>query len=227
MSERIRIPPQVALADVNWPLLILGVSMIVAGVAVPGTQAEVVMALIVLGAGLAVTGALGSQFRQFEIGPKGIKLNRDDSGTTPAPWVAAEAETLGQIAQLVLGNRDLAREVVEDVLAKIHRYRGRIPPNRRDAAVFKTLVAELHRREKKMWFSGRHVVDESDGTRAAVRGLEFPIRVAFVLSLDLPAKDVADILDRSEGEVSTDIETATKVLSPYIEDEDGGTHVWA
>jgi hypothetical protein len=191
--------------------------MITAGLAIPGAHVEVIMALLVLGASLAVAGALASQFRQLEIGLKGISLNRGDAEATPVPWLAAEAETLKEIAQLVLGNRELAVQVVEGVIAKVHRYRGEIPRGQRDAATFKALARELQRVEKKLWFSGARIVDESNGPRAVLRALALPVRVAFVLGLDFSDKEVAEIVDRPEAEVASDIAAARQALEPHLQ----------
>lgn len=195
--------------------------MIAAGLVVPGAHGEVVMALLVLGAGLVVAGALASEFRQLEIGLKGISLNRGSAEATPVPWLAAEAEILQGIAQLVLGNRELAAQVVEGVVAKIHRYRWGIPRGQRDAATFKALVKELYRFEKKLWFSGTTVLDESDGAWKGLRALAFPVRVAFTLSLDFPTKEVSEIVERPEPEVANDIAVATKALEPYLKAQNG------
>jgi hypothetical protein len=208
-------------ADINWPLLILGVFMIVAGVGVPGTEVNVVVALIVLGTGLVVAGALASQVKQLDIGLQGIKMSRDDGTAMPMPWLAAEADTLGGIAQLVLGNSDLAGEVVEDVLTKIHRYPGQMSQEQRDIATFKTLIADLERTEKKLWFSGSKVANELTPIQGALNALALPMRVAFVLDMEMPVKAVAEILDRPEADVAIDVEAARKALAPHIEGDEG------
>lgn len=215
VTQLSRILPVVNGSEVNWPLLILGVGMIAAGLVAPGTHTEVIMALLALGAGLVVAGALASEFRHLEIGLKGVTLNRGDAEAVPVPWLAAEAETLRGIAQLVLGNRELAAQVVEEVVAKIHHYRGAIPRGQRDAATFKALAKELYRIEKRLWFSGTTVADESEGPREVLRALAFPVRVAFVLSLDFSTKEISEIVDRPELDVASDISVATKALEPY------------
>lgn len=205
----------------NWPLAIVGVAMIVAGVAFPGTQRQAVVALIVVGAGLVAAGALAPQYKQLEIGLQGVKMSRDDGEPLPAPWLAAEAETLSGIARLVLGEGDLAREVVEDVLAKVGRYRSQIPRSKRDVATFKTLVATLHRVEKKSWFDGGRKIDGSDRARAALDSLNFWQRMAFALNMEMPEREVAEILDRSEADVSLEVEEARRALSPHLQAEEG------
>jgi hypothetical protein len=199
----------------------MGVFMIMAGVGVPGTEANVVVALIVLGTGLVVAGALASQVRQLDIGLQGIKMSRDDGTAMPMPWLAAEADTLGGIARLVLGNSDLARKVVEDVLAKVHRYRGQMSQEQRDIATFKTLIADLERTEKKLWLSGAKVANELTPIQGALSALALPTRIAFALDMEMPVKAVADILDRPEADVAVDIKAAREALAPHIEGDEG------
>lgn len=221
MSQLERLSSVVGPADANWPLLIVGVCMIVAGVAVPGAESQAAVALIVLGAGLTVGGALAPQIRQLDIGLQGIKVSRDDGTAIPMPWLAAEAKTLYGIAHSVLGNGDSARHMVEEVLTKVRRYRGQIPQGQRDVATFKTLVAELERAENRMWLRGSRMPDGPNPIQNALSKLALPVRLAFALELELPIKAVAEILDRPEAEVATDVEVARGVLAPYVEGNQG------
>jgi hypothetical protein len=212
------------LAEVIWPLVIVGVAMIAAGAAAPGTHGQAVVLLIVFGSGLVVAGALATRYKQLEIGLQGIKVSRDDGQAMPMPWLVAEAETLSGVAQLVLGDVELARKVVEDVLAKVSPYRRQVPLGQHDVTTFKMLVEGLRRAEKKSWFNGGRAIDRSDRAGAALDRLGFSRRVTVALDMELPAKEVAEILDRSEADVSLEVEEARKALSPHLE-SNGGDHV--
>jgi hypothetical protein len=210
-------PWSTSLDEVNWTLFFLGIGMIVLAVlVVPGSQSGAASLLIVIGAGVAVAGALAARFSQLEIGPKGIKVSREGDSSMPLPWLAAEAETLSQVAQVVLGSPRLAREVVEDAISRVHRHRKEIPRNSLDLATFKTLVALLERAENKRWFSGSRGDQKADRIQVALRDLPLAARIAFALSLEFPASGVAEILGRSEEEIVKDVEVARTAVAPHV-----------
>jgi hypothetical protein len=211
------------LDDANWILLFLGIGMIVFAVlVVPGSQGGAASLLIVMGAGLAVAAVLAAPFSELEIGPSGIKVTRDSVTSMPLPWLVAEAETLSQVAQVVLGNSQLTREVVEDAVSRVNKQRKNIPQSRVDLATFKTLVALLKRAENKRWFSGSRIDQSFDQIEGALRKLPLDARIAFALSLEFPTSEVAEILGRSEDEIATDVEVAKTAVAPYLGEEKGG-----
>lgn len=210
------------LEEANGYLLVLGVGMIGLGVLLPGSQSGTVSLLITLGAAIAVAGILSPRFSQLEIKPLGIKVGQDSGGPMPLPWLAAEAETLNQIAKLVLGNQQTAREVVEEAISQVRRLRNDIPRTKIDLARLKTLVALLESKEKKLWFRGDQVDDESDEIQAAIH--EFPVftRIAFALSLEFPESEVAQILGRPAEDVVSEIVAVRDALAPYLEERKAG-----
>jgi hypothetical protein len=205
--------------EANWTLLFLGVGMIAAAILfVPGSQSGAASLLIVLGAAMAVAGALAGPFSELEIGPKGIKVSREDDAAMPLPWLVAEAETLGQVAQVVLGSPRLAQEVAEDAVSRVNKRKKEIPRSRVDLATFETLVALLERAENKRWFSGFRGDQKADEVQAALLGLPLAARIAFALSLELPATEVAQILGRSQSDIASDVEAARAAVSPHLGD---------
>jgi hypothetical protein len=203
--------------EANWTLLSLGVGMIASAILlVPGSQSGAASLLIVLGAAVAVAGALAGRFSELEIGPNGIKVSREDDATMPMPWLVAEAETLSQVAQVVLGSPHLAQEIAEDAISRVDKRKKEIPRSRVDLATFKTLVALLERAENKRWFSGFRADQKSDEVQAALLGLPLAARISFALSLELPATEVAEILGRSEADIASDVEAARAAVSPHL-----------
>jgi hypothetical protein len=203
--------------ETNWILLFLGVGMIVLAVlVVPGSQGGAVSLLIVIGSSVAIAGVLAAQFAQLEIGPKGIKVSRNGDASMPLPWLVAEAETLSQVAQLVLGSPTVAGEVVEEAVSRVNRHRRGIPRNRLDLATFKTLVALMRRTENKRWFSGSRGVQELDSVQVALRELPLDTRIAFALSLEFPTSEVAEILGGAQEEIARDVEIARAAVAPHL-----------
>lgn len=201
--------------EANPYLLTLGIGMIVAGVVVPGSQAGTVSLLIVLGAGVAVAGVLSNRFSQLEIGPQGIKVSQEDGAPLPVPWLAAEADSLSEIAQIVLGDSALAGKVVEDAISRVRQHRKDIPRSRLDLATIRTLIALLERAENKRWLSGS-TLNTQDKIAMALLKLPLSARVAFALSVEFPAAEVAGIVERPEEDVSRDIEAARAVIAPQL-----------
>ena len=221
--KSLRKPWLARLGEANWLLLFLGIGMIVFAVlVVPGSQGGAASLLIVIGAGVAVAAVLAAPFSELEIGPSGIKVTRDSETLMPLPWLVAEAETLSQVAQVVLGNSQLAREVVEDAVSRVNKQKKNIPQSRLDLATFKTLVALLKRAENKRWFSGYRIDQTFDRVQGELRKLPLDARIAFALSLEFPTSEVAEILDRSGDEVATDVEVARAAIAPYLGEEKGG-----
>lgn len=210
--------------EANLYLLALGVAMIAAGVVVPGSQAGTVSLLIILGAGVAVGGVLSNRISQLEIGPQGIKVSQEDGGPMPMPWLAAEADSLSEIAQIVLGDPALAGKVVEDAISRVRQRRKEIPRSRLDLATIKTLVALLERAENKRWLSGSKL-NAQNKVAMALLGLPLSTRVAFALSVEFPAAEVAGIVDRPERDVLGDIEAARTAIGFHLTDEEGNDNV--
>lgn len=201
--------------EANPYLLALGIGMIVAGVAIPGSQAGTVSLLIILGAGVAVAGVLSNRFSQLEIGPQGIKVTQEDGAPMPVPWLAAEADGLSEIAQIVLGDPVLAGKVVEDAISRVRQHRKDIPRSRLDLATIRTLIALLERAENKRWLSGSKL-NAQDKIAMALLELPLSARVAFALSVEFPAIEVAGLVERPEDDVLRDIEAARAVIAPNL-----------
>lgn len=206
---------------VDLPMVVLGVAMVAAALLVPGKQAAVVAALIVMGASTAAAGVAVNRFRQIEVGPGGLKLSRDADDVVPEPWLAAEGKVLNRIAVRVLGDRDLAREAVEKALTRVRRHRGDIPRPQLDIATHKTLIAELHRRDRNRSWPGASTPHGDDDRIATLQPLPFPVRVAFAFSLEFLDSDLATILGRPEEEIRRDVEAAEAALPRHLLDAGG------
>jgi hypothetical protein len=204
----------VGLEELSWPLLTLGLLMIGLGVIAPGTQPKAVTALILAGSSLSAIAVLHPIYREFEIGLTKLRFARRDTGA-PAPWMVAEAETLTGIARWALGDSDLARTIVEDALTMVRRVNRRIPPDEREVTKLKTLVALLYKADQR-----RMLADDgragsaaiTNGTMAALQAVDFEARIAFALCSEFRVKEVAEVLDSSEEEVSVQIQRARDVV---------------
>lgn len=205
---------------VDLPMVVLGVAMVAAALLVPGKEAAVVAALVVMGASTAAAGVAVNRYKQIEVGPGGLKLSRDADDVVPEPWLAAEGKVLNRIAVRVLGDRDLAREAVEKSLTRVRRHRGDIPRPQLDIATHKTLIAELHRRDRNRSWPGAPTA-HGDDRIAPLQSLSFGQRVAYVLSLEFLDGVVAAILGRPEEEIRRDVEAAEAVLPRNLLNAEG------
>ncbi|HSS32571.1 MAG TPA: hypothetical protein VLL27_04755 [Solirubrobacterales bacterium] len=207
---------------VNSPMVLFGVVVFIAGLAVPGKETVVVSLLIALGVGTAAVGLVINRSKRIEVGPQGFKVSRDGGTVVPQPWLAAEGETLNRIAVRVLGDQDIGREAVEKSLTRIRRHRGDIPKSELNLATFKTLISELHRRDRNMsWPGDSPPVKATDGVPAALRSLSFGVRLAYAFSYEFESRYVAEILDRSEEEIDGEIRSAAAVIAADSAEPEG------
>lgn len=209
---------------VNVPMVLLGLILFMLGIVVPGKEAIVVSTLLASGVGLAALGLAINQVKQIEVGPGGVKMSRDASDSVvPEPWLVAEGEMLNRIAVRVLADQELARQAVEDSLTTIRRRGSAIPKSQLDIATHRTLIAELHRKDKnRSWPSGAASVDLSvDGVPPALQALSFRVRVAYALSFEFQEAEMAAILDRTDAEIAADVRSAEAVVLSSRGDADG------
>lgn len=121
----------------------------------------------------------------------------------------AKVETLEKIAREVLGDAELARSMVEEVLIAVRRVSRGIPRDGRDVMKLRTLVGQLYRADQERARGGGWQADgEPSGTMVALQALDFDTRVAYALSAQYRIKSVAEVMDISEGEASAQIERA-------------------
>lgn len=201
------------MGGVNLPMVLFGAAILVAGLVVPGKETAVVSTLIVVGAGISVAGLAADGIKQVEIGLQGFKVSRDAANGAPSPWLETEAEMLNRIAVRVLGDRDLGRDAVERCLTKVRRHRRDIPKNEIDATTIKTLISELHRKDRdRQWSRISSAGAQNDEPLSALHSLSFGVRVVFALSYEFMESDVASILGRSEMDVGREVRTAEAVL---------------
>jgi hypothetical protein len=194
-------------------MVLLGLVLLALGLAVPGKASVVVSTLLVLGASIAVAGLAVNRFKQVEVGPQGVKMSRDSDDAVPAPWLATEAEMLNRIAVRVLGDQDLAREAVERSLTTIRQRRSDIPKSQLDIATYKTLISELHRKDRNRNWPGASRVESSvDGVPLVLQSLSFGVRVTYALSYEFQDGDTAEILGRTKDEVESDVRMAESVV---------------
>jgi hypothetical protein len=194
-------------------MVLLGAAILVAGLVVPGKETVVVSTLIVVGAGISVAGLVADSIKQVEIGLQGFKVSRDAANGVPSPWLETEAEMLNRIAVRVLGSRDLGRDAVERCLTKVRRHRRDIPRSEIDATTIKTLISELHRKDRnRQWSKVSSEEHQNHDSLSALDSLSFGARVVFALSCEFMESDVASILGRSEEEIIREVRTAEAVF---------------
>jgi DNA-directed RNA polymerase specialized sigma24 family protein len=207
-------------------LCVLGIAMLAAGFFYDGPNKDVVAsALVLLGAGELAIGALLPRLRELEIGPGGIRTTLDAKDATLGSAFTAEVPRLEQFAKLMCGNPSLARELVEEALARTGAQPRRILRAERSPAALRTLVRLLETAPERSWMlTGRSLApaDLPDRERAvfdAMGQLAFDARAALVLRslLSLEVADIAAVLDRPPEVVRNDIAQARSQLRPYLE----------
>ena len=203
-----------------WPLVVIGVVLILAGMMVPGTQSGVASALVTFGCLTLVAGIAAPRFKKVRL-PGGTEFE-SENGPDPAPWLEAEKKTLLRVARLVL-NDDVkrAKRTVRKTLAQVRRYRAQTHAGNRDATAFRTLVELLRRAEEGSWFDGSKRVTKPSNAIEALQLVDFDPRIAYVLSQQMRPKDVAVILGRSQSEVEVEIGLCRSTIAPYIRKEKG------
>jgi hypothetical protein len=197
--------------------MLLGVAMIAVGALVPGTHSQAIAALVVVGAGLFVVGALFPLFKEAEIGVKGFRITQGEKSAA-APWLKAEETALGRVAELVLPDAGIASRVVEETVEAIQKYADPISPEERATTTFRTLVAYLERANEQLWIDGGAPVPSPGSGIEALQLVEFPARMAYVLRTQgLQEEDVAKILRRSPAEIERARQEVRSTIKPFVE----------
>jgi len=208
-----------------------------AGFVVPGSHSSVATASIVSGAGLVVVAILKPKFREISFGPTGFSATvADDAalGGGAAPMLLdVDTETLNRFAHMVSGDKALARELVEDVLARTRRYQRRIPQDERDAFTLRSLIARLETAAESRWVRGIHPVrrfaeaaDDSDEVVQGLQELELRLRMTFLLRalLYLTVDQIAQLLGQPAEAVELDLDEAGEVIRPHVSAGAGPAH---
>jgi hypothetical protein len=211
------------LGEVIAPFLFFGALFVAAGLAVPGTQSGTATVVVSFGCFLFTIGLLGPRYRKVRL-PGGSEIEAGER-QAPTPWLEAEKKTLLRVARLML-NDDIkrAKQTVKRTLGKVRRYRSQTDLGNHDATVFRTLVEMLRRVDERRWFDGLRQTIEPEGGVEALQLVEFDRRIAYVLSQQMRAPEVAQILERPLLEVENEIRLCREQIAPYI-DPTGGTHV--
>jgi hypothetical protein len=185
--------------------------------------------LIGLGALLVVVGLL-PRITELGIGPAGLNIKMataDEAMQVPG----ATPEALSRVAHLVCGDRDQAREAVEEALGQRGQY-GLLSGQQVTAITVRTVIELLETAEERRWLRGggdgrakrtrlSAAEDPAPEILEALKPLRFRERVAYVLRvyLPLPVEKVAKLLDRPVEAVSEDIEVARSRIRPYVSRE--------
>jgi RNA polymerase sigma-70 factor (sigma-E family) len=146
-----------------------------------------------------------------------------------------ESERLRRFALFLTGDREEARDLAQEAMARVYRSWARIvdqDPGPYARRTLVNLVRSAHRRnalrirERQTIADAVHVghaqqVDEWMRLAQALKTLS-PIRRAVVVMRfyeDLPEARIAEILDRPLGTVKSDLHRALAKLRPLLEDE--------
>lgn len=201
----------------RWLVMLLGIVMIGLGALVPGTHSQAIAALVIVGAGLFVVGALFPLFKEAEIGLKGFRITQGEKADA-APWLKAEETTLGRVAELVLPDAGAAQRVVEETVEAIQTYRDPISPKDRATTTFRTLVSFLERANEELWIDGRLPLPTPSSGIEALQLVDFPARMAYVLrNQGLQEQEVSKILNRTPEEIEKTRQEVRSTIKPYVE----------
>jgi DNA-directed RNA polymerase specialized sigma24 family protein len=214
---------------------LIGAGLLAAGFLYPGPKKDVIVTVLVLaGAGMLPIGVLLPRLSELEIGPAGFRTKLTDDDTEFRPIFNAEAPRLNRFAKFMCGNASLARELVEEALARTREQQRAIPRADRGVVALRTLIELLETVGERRWLRGRPGAtrrprgdsESSDPDRAvaeALAGLDFFVRVAFILKVDWPltTEEVAAILNRPLNAVREDIGQARAQLKPYVDESEG------
>jgi hypothetical protein len=201
----------------RWLVMLLGLVMIGIGSLVPGTHSQAIAVLIVIGAGLFVVGALLPWFKEAEVGVKSFRIIRGEKAEA-TPWLKTEETALGRVAELVLPDQNIARQVVEETVEAIQTFDDPISPEERATTIFRTLVSCLERANEEIWIDGNFPVLSPSTGIEALRLVDFPARIAYVLrNQGLQEQEVAKILRRRPEEIESARQEVRATIKPFVE----------
>lgn len=206
---------------------VLGIALIVAGFALPGTETKAVNVTVVLGVGVACVSLLLPRLSEFELGPKGFrtKLNPEAaSGLT----LDGDAGELTRFAALVSGDPATGRDLVEEAVARTTRQRRGAKSEARTALILQTLLQLLETAKARQWLRVPRTLSTSPSGELpevdpdiseALSGLPFHSRVAFLLTAEwlMNPGEIASLLQRSPEQVHADLERAYATLGPLFD----------
>jgi DNA-directed RNA polymerase specialized sigma24 family protein len=204
--------------------------MLIMGVLYDGPQKDAIASvLILLGAGELAVGLLLPRLTELEVGPGGFKTKLASNDDEFRIVFNAEAPRLERFAKLMCGDAALARELVEEALARTREQQRHVARSGRGALALRTLTELLETAGERTWLRGspRSSNPSSSGSEArdpdsaitnALKQLDFPVRAAFLLRVDWPLRthEVAEVLDRPVDVVRDDITRARHQLEPYV-----------
>jgi DNA-directed RNA polymerase specialized sigma24 family protein len=217
----------------NWRgigLCALGAGMLIAGFLYNGPKKDTIASiLILLGAGELAVGLLLPRLSELEIGPSGFKTKLASSDDEFRLVFNAEAPRLERFAKLMCGDAALARELVEEALARTREQQRHVARIERGALALRTLTELLDTAGERTWLRGSsrssHPPSNDEDARDAdsaiidaLQQLDFAARAAFLLRVDWPLRtdEVAEVLDRDMDTVREDITRARDQIKPYV-----------
>ena len=150
-------------------------------------------------------------------------------------FFVAESERLRRFALFLTGDKEEARDLAQETMARVYRSWGRIHDNDPGPYARRTLVnlvRSTHRRNAlrirerqtigdAVHAGHTHRVEEWMRLAEAMKTLS-PVRRAVVVMRfyeDLPEAEIARILDRPLGTVKSDLHRALAKLRPLLEEE--------
>jgi hypothetical protein len=214
----------------NLGVVVLGLGLIAAGLLCPGSKSGIATTLIIIGSGAAVLGFLHPAIEEFQIGPTGLKTSLRGGEARPQPLLVAEGEKLVRLGWMACADLEVARELVEAVMAKTERYKRRIAKGERDAFRLKSLIELLDTAAERRWLRGPSLSDSvvrpaPETYVAVLQNVAFLPRICFLLHAHadwtLPPRDIASVLDRPPEQIEAAIEEAREVLRPLMDDGEG------
>jgi DNA-directed RNA polymerase specialized sigma24 family protein len=224
--------------DRSWRgvgLCVLGAVMLIVGFIYDGPKKDTIASvLILLGAAELAIGLLLPRLSELEIGPSGFKTKLASSDDEFRLIFNAEAPRLERFAKLMCGDAALARELVEEALARTREQQHHVARSDRGAFALQTLIDLLETAGERRWLrgsprsswrssSGSDPGDRDSAIANALNELDFAARAAFLLRVDWPLRtqEVAEVLNRDVNVVRGDITRARDQLKPYVHGAEG------